>query len=52
MADGTWAVADAAAEDEIDSKDPEEEVRGVEALGRGMDLNERAVKNAEDAADA
>lgn len=45
-------MADAAAEDEFDPKDPVEEVRGAEALGRGMGLNESAVKYAVDAVDA
>jgi hypothetical protein len=45
-------VADAAAEDEFEPKNPVEEGREAEALERGMGLNESAVKDAEDAADA
>lgn len=45
-------MADAAVEDEFDPKDPVEEVREGEALGKGMGLNGSVVKHAVDAVDA
>lgn len=45
-------MGDAAAEDGFGPKGPVEEGREAEALERGMGLNESAVKDAEDAADA